>query len=115
MVVSPEYDQEANVKKEVDEESTSHILEHDNTWTTKLLRLAGSVGIEQRGIERVLDEERTDTNGVVNVGTTVRNAFSALRKLYDIDSPLAVARGQHGSLKFCTGRVGSVYFQFGPG
>ena len=47
-----------------------------DTWSAKLQRLAGKFKIEQRGIERVPENERTDTNGVVNVGTMVRERFS---------------------------------------
>jgi hypothetical protein len=46
-------------------------LEEGNTWSAKLQRLAGKFKIEQRGIERVPENERTDTNGVINVGTMV--------------------------------------------
>lgn len=44
-------------------------FEQGNTWSAKVQRLAGKFKIEQRGIERVPENERTDTNGVVNVGT----------------------------------------------
>jgi hypothetical protein len=47
-------------------------FEQGNTWSAKVQRLAGKFKIEQRGIERVPENERTDTNGVVNVGTMVR-------------------------------------------
>jgi len=40
-----------------------------NTWVAKLHRFAGKFNIEQRGIERVPEDERTDTNGLVNIGT----------------------------------------------
>jgi hypothetical protein len=43
-----------------------------DTWSAKLQRFAGKFKIEQRGIERVPENERTDTNGVLNVGTMVR-------------------------------------------
>lgn len=46
-------------------------LVQGNSWTAKLQRLAGKLKIEQRGIERVPEDERTDTNGVTNVGTMV--------------------------------------------
>lgn len=46
-------------------------LVQGNSWTAKLQRLAGKLKIEQRGIERVPEDERTDTNGVANVGTMV--------------------------------------------
>lgn len=41
----------------------------------KLQRLAGKLQIEQRGIERVPDDERTDKN-TIKVGTMVRTALS---------------------------------------
>lgn len=37
----------------------------------KLQRFAGKYGVEQRGIERVPENERTDTHGLLNVGTMV--------------------------------------------
>jgi hypothetical protein len=48
-------------------------FEQGNTWSAKVQRLAGKFKIEQRGIERVPENERTDTNGVANVGTMVRD------------------------------------------
>jgi len=37
----------------------------------KIQRFAGKYGVEQRGIERVPENERTDHNGLLNVGTMV--------------------------------------------
>jgi hypothetical protein len=39
----------------------------------KLMRLAGRFGMEQRGIERVPEDERND-NSLLNVGTMVRTS-----------------------------------------
>jgi len=72
-----EYDEEASAGEKgeyiVDIVDTSAVpeaaLSQGNTWTAKLQRLAGKLKIEQRGIERVPEDERTDTNGVLNVGT----------------------------------------------
>jgi hypothetical protein len=50
-------------------------FEQGDSWSAKLQRLAGKFKIEQRGIERVPENERTDTNGVINVGTMVRHIF----------------------------------------
>jgi hypothetical protein len=50
-------------------------FERGNSWSAKLQRLAGKFKIEQRGIERVPENERTDTNGVINVGTMVCQCF----------------------------------------
>jgi len=47
-----------------------------NSWIAKVQRVAGKYNIEQRGIERVPEDERTDTNGVVNIGTMVRPFLS---------------------------------------
>lgn len=41
-----------------------------DSWTAKAYRLAGRFKIEQRGIERVPEDERGDTN-LLNVGTMV--------------------------------------------
>ena len=46
----------------------------DSTYA-KIQRFAGRFNIEQRGIERVPEDERTDTS-LVNVGTMVRNGHS---------------------------------------
>lgn len=43
-----------------------------NSWYAKLQRIAGKYGVEQRGIERVPEYERTDHHGLLNVGTMVR-------------------------------------------
>jgi len=40
-----------------------------DSWTARLQRFAGKFKIEQRGIERVPEDERTDTNAILNVGT----------------------------------------------
>lgn len=48
----------------------------------KLMRLAGKFGVEQRGIERVPEDERTDVNGVTNVGTMVSPLYRALQALH---------------------------------
>jgi len=39
----------------------------------KLQRIAGKFGVEQRGIERVPENERHDKNGLLNVATMVRS------------------------------------------
>jgi hypothetical protein len=41
-----------------------------NSWYHKLQRIAGRFGVEQRGIERVPADERTDT-GMSKIGTLV--------------------------------------------
>ena len=46
-------------------------FEIGNSWYAKLQRFAGKYGVEQRGIERVPENERTDHNGLLNVGTMV--------------------------------------------
>jgi hypothetical protein len=45
-------------------------FEHGTGMIAKLHRLAGRFGVEQRGIERVPENERTDTS-LINVGTMV--------------------------------------------
>ena len=44
-----------------------------DTWYAKTQRFVGRFGVEQRGIERVPENERTDGN-LVKVGTLVRLA-----------------------------------------
>jgi hypothetical protein len=46
-------------------------FEIGNSWYAKLQRFAGKYGVEQRGIERVPENERTDHHGLLNVGTMV--------------------------------------------
>jgi hypothetical protein len=48
-------------------------FEIGNTWTAKLQRLAGKYNVEQRGIERVPEDERTDKGfrALLNVSTMV--------------------------------------------
>lgn len=45
-------------------------LSAGNSWPARLQRLAGRFGIEQRGIERVPEDERTDTS-MGKIGTLV--------------------------------------------
>lgn len=45
-------------------------FEYGNSLYAKIQRLAGRFNIEQRGIERVPEDERTD-NSLLNVGTMV--------------------------------------------
>ena len=46
-------------------------FEIGNSLYAKLQRFAGKFGVEQRGIERVPENERTDHHGLLNVGTMV--------------------------------------------
>jgi hypothetical protein len=46
-------------------------FEYGDSAYAKLQRLAGKFHVEQRGIERVPEDERTDTS-LLNVGTMVR-------------------------------------------
>jgi hypothetical protein len=45
-------------------------FETGNGTYAKIMRLAGKLGVEQRGIERVPEDERHDTS-LLNVGTMV--------------------------------------------
>jgi len=72
---SSEYDQDA----EKGDGAVSYVVDggvvHANaftqgdSWVAKAQRIAGKFNIEQRGIERVPEDERTDTNGAISVGT----------------------------------------------
>lgn len=87
--MSPEYDIEANARRESvsDVKDLDRICSEDavdagisianDTWYTKMQSLAGKLGVEQRGIERVPDDERSDT-GLSQIGTIV--SFPADRK-----------------------------------
>ena len=48
-------------------------FEVGNSIYARLQRLAGKLNIEQRGIERVPEDERTDTN-ILNVGSMVSSS-----------------------------------------
>lgn len=50
------------------------VFTEGNTTYAKLQRFAGRFSIEQRGIERVPEDERTDKS-LANVGTLVRDKF----------------------------------------
>ena len=48
-------------------------FEYGDSMRAKLMRLAGKFGVEQRGIERVTENERTESGNkaLLNVGTMV--------------------------------------------
>lgn len=48
-------------------------FEYGNSWYAKIQRLAGKFHVEQRGIERVPEDERSDTGfrALLNVSTMV--------------------------------------------
>ena len=48
-------------------------LERSNTLFSRLRRFTAQYGVEQRGIERVSEDQRTDTKGALNIFTLVRN------------------------------------------
>lgn len=47
------------------------------SWYAKIQRFAGKYGVEQRGIERVPNDERTDA-GMSQIGTLVRSNHSSV-------------------------------------
>lgn len=53
-------------------------FEYGNSWYAKVQRLAGKFNVEQRGIERVPEDERTDTGfkALLNVSTMVSRTGS---------------------------------------
>lgn len=53
------------------------VLGDGDTVLCRIQRFAGKFGIEQRGIERVLPEERTDTN-LSKIGTLVSNPIEVI-------------------------------------
>jgi cytosine/uracil/thiamine/allantoin permease len=69
----------SDIEKNVDEESSradvddgivhADAFTRGNSWVAKVQRFAGKFHIEQRGIERVPEDERTDIHGALNVGT----------------------------------------------
>ena len=81
-------------------------FEVGGTFYARMQRLAGKLKIEQRGIERVPENERTDTGlkALLNTSTMVRTAFDQqyLRvERLRLTSHTAVAVRQHGCLLLC--------------
>lgn len=56
---------------------------YGDSWYARAMRFAGSFGVEQRGIERVPEDERTDKGfrALLNVATMVCFFFVFLRLL----------------------------------
>jgi hypothetical protein len=50
-------------------------FEYGDSWYARMQRFAGKLNVEQRGIERVPDNERTDTS-YLNVGSMVRCIYT---------------------------------------
>jgi hypothetical protein len=80
-----EKDVEAHAEK-VSDTYSPEIVDHDNAirseafdarpgFLGKVLRVAGRFGVEQRGIERVPEDERTDTKPYRNIFTMVSIQF----------------------------------------
>lgn len=55
-------------------------FEYGNSWYAKMQRLAGKLNVEQRGIERVPENERTDDGfkALLNVATMVCYLYTNL-------------------------------------
>jgi hypothetical protein len=72
------YDVEKNPGTQVFDDGAvpGETFEHGTGLIAKMHRLAGRFGVEQRGIERVPENERTDTS-LVNVGTMVGHRKSS--------------------------------------
>lgn len=68
-------------------------FEYGNSLYARIQRLAGRFNIEQRGIERVPEDERTD-HSLLNVGTMVM--LPSLPYMSSWLMPPAVALRQHG-------------------
>lgn len=64
-------------------------FEYGNSWYAKMQRLAGKLNVEQRGIERVPENERTDDGfkALLNVATMVC-CFSCFTPSHNIPSTL---------------------------
>lgn len=57
-------------------------FEVGDSWYARTQRFAGRFKIEQRGIERVPENERTDSS-LMKVGTMVRHAACPVRNMMD--------------------------------
>jgi hypothetical protein len=69
-----------------------------NTWYAKLQGFVGRFGVEQRGIERVPEDERTDT-GMSKIGTLVGSrGLSSWENVVGTDRFSLVDVGQHGGI-----------------
>lgn len=67
-------------------------------WVAKAQRLAGKFGVEQRGIERVPSDERTN-DGMSQIGTLVRSFDFSTEQSELIK--MIVAQREHGCLILC--------------
>lgn len=76
---SPDVEKHAGVTNLPYEDSTGAVagetFEYGNSLYAKLQRVAGKLHVEQRGIERVPEDERTDTS-YWNVGSMVCSTFT---------------------------------------
>lgn len=77
-----------------------------DTWVAKLQRLAGKMGVEQRGIERVPADER-DSTGMSSIGTLVKNILP-----YEFATLLIISKvalSEHGRQLLCHWSFGVSY------
>jgi len=71
-----------------------------DSWYARTQRLAGKFGVEQRGIERVPSDERSDA-GMSQIGTLVSfPSYMTLQYKIATNSKI-VAQCQHGRFVFC--------------
>jgi hypothetical protein len=84
-----EYEKNHDIEKNIHHRTGSVVIDEDGAVpgeafeygdgiVAKLQRLAGKWGVEQRGIERVPENERTDSS-LLNVGTMVNLKSSVAR------------------------------------
>lgn len=73
-------------------------FEIGDSFYAKAMRFAGKFNIEQRGIERVPEDERFDKGfkGLLNAGTMVSEPYSSRRLKPQMLIGIAVAFCQHG-------------------
>jgi hypothetical protein len=69
-----------------------------DSWYAKTQRLAGKFGVEQRGIERVPSDERSDA-GMSQIGTLV--SFPKHYWNTEVTNSKVVAQCQHGRFVLC--------------
>jgi hypothetical protein len=81
-------------RDEIERRNSRRLARQPKSWTAKFQEFLRKCRIEQRGIEPVPEEERSDTNGVITIGTMVRSAPCDMSSF--LLFVLAVARLEHG-------------------
>jgi hypothetical protein len=83
-------------------------FEAGNSLYAKVMRFAGKYGVEQRGIERVPEDERTDNKRpLLNVATMVSSSSCTDAKTLPVDSGSRQTWSSRPSPSACSARASS--------